>query len=38
MMDVLDVHHLFYRVDFSDVAILRTVDVDMTVPVDEIDT
>ena len=37
MMDVQDVHHLFYRVDFSDVAILRIVDVNMTVPVNEID-
>lgn len=38
MMDVLDVHHLFYWIHFSDVMILRIVYVDMTVPVDEIDT
>ena len=37
MMDVLDVHHSFYRVDFCDVTILRIVDVDMTIPVDEVD-
>ena len=26
-----------YRVDFCDVTILRIVDVDMTIPVDEVD-
>ena len=36
MMDVLDVHHLFERIDFSDVTILRIVDVDMTIPADEV--
>lgn len=37
MMDVQDVHHLFERINFSDVTILRIVDVDMTIPADEVD-
>ena len=37
MMDVQDVHHLFEWIYFSDVVILRIVDVDMTFPVDEVD-
>ena len=37
MMDVQDVHHLFERINFSDVTILRIVDVDMTILTDEVD-
>lgn len=37
MMDVLDVHHSFDRIYFGDVAMLQTVYVDTTVPVNEID-